>query len=446
MTVDAYISEYPSCKSIVDSVNTLLSPLNLKVDEIIKGAQSVKYKLNLPLDLKIQKKIMREEKTIKYALSSAIGTTDFSYGKDSTSVYFEMRSNDFKVVRFNDMKNICKSKSLYLVLGKDDSGKSVYTNLSKAPHILVGGTTGSGKSELLHTFIASLITGMPYTHAELIIVDPKRSEYSPYKNREHITLITEVSNAVNYLNDAVEIMEKRYAELERTKAKDIYRYTGTMQMHPIVIIIDELADLIQTYPEVEKPIVRIAQKSRACGIHLIIGTQSPRKTVVTGLIQTNTPTKIALHTADSLESRIILGKSGAESLLGKGDMIFHGNGAMSDIRIQSAFVDDNTKDQLALTLRTVVHNYVPKENKVWTRQDYYDYYKSIGYDLEGAIQRTHARNAMTSQSPKVYVRGNRIIYDDGSPKRKRNGIISSLIKLWNVIPIMFTSDQYPPKI
>lgn len=429
MTVEAYIKNHPSDKAIIESINTLLLPLNIKVDEIIKNAQSVKYKLNLPLDLMAQKKIMREEKAIKYAISSALGSSDFIYSKDAKSVYFEVKSDDFEIVKFNDLKDVCISNSLNLVLGKDENGNKIFTNLSKAPHILVGGATGSGKSELLHAFIASLIVGMPYTAAEIAIIDPKRSEYSVYRNRKHITLITEVDEALSCLNHAVNIMEERYAELERSYAKDIYKYTGTMDMHPLVIIIDELADLILTHPEVEKPIVRIAQKARACGIHLIIGTQSPRKTVVTGLIQTNMITKVALQTSDQLESRIILGKSGAEHLLGNGDMIFHKGGPTADIRLQSAFVDENTKRNLAATLPIRDNRPNMTSNNPVYRSD---------KDIHDAII-AEAREARVK-----YEREHNIT--PTPQKKKRVGLIGGLVNLFRVKPIMFMTNNYPPRI
>lgn len=425
-------------KQIIKNINQLFAPLGLKVNKVVEGAQNIKYKLYIPLDLNVAKKIMREEKNIRYTLPAALGTTDFIYGKDEESVYIEMRNDTFHVVDFNLLKPLCISNSLNLILGVDENGDSIYTDLSKAPHILVGGTTGSGKSELLHTFIASLIVGMPYTGVQLLIIDPKRAEYAPYKNRDRIRLITEMSKAVEYLNRSVAIMEKRYKELEKHKAKDIYKYNGDMDMHPIVIIIDELADLIMTYPEVEESIVRIAQKARACGIHLIIGTQSPRRNVVTGLIQTNMPTKIALHTADQIESRIILGRAGAEHLLGKGDMLFHANGALSDIRVQSAYVDENTKIELASTLAVVDYqenesheenNSSEKSHYTQRQREILDYYKSKGYDIEASLNRLHEEeNKKRHQKP------------------QRIGFIQRCINLWNTKPIMFRSDDYPPKI
>ena len=327
------------------NINTLFAPFGLRVTDVVTGAQNIKYKIALPLDLNTQGKVKRAENNIRFALSTALNTNDYSYGHDTDCVYIERRNDDFEVVKFGLFAEQMHTNKLMVALGKDENGQKVVTDLAKAPHMLVGGTTGSGKSELLHCFVASLIEGMPYTHVSLYIIDPKRAEFSPYKNCKSIRVITEMNQAVDYLNRAVEVMEQRYSELERTGAKDIYQYTGTM--YPIVIIIDELADLIMTYPQAEASIIRIAAKARACGIHLIIGTQSPRRDVVKGLIKSNIPTKIALHTSNQMESRIILDQGGAENLLGRGDMLFIENGSFTPVRIQSAYVDSTAKAALA---------------------------------------------------------------------------------------------------
>lgn len=327
------------------NINTLFAPFGLRVTDVVTGPQNIKYKIALPLDLSIQGKVKRAESNIKYALATALGTDEYSYGHDTDGVYIERRNDKFEVVKFGLFAEQMHTNKLMLALGKDENGEKVVIDLAKAPHILVGGTTGSGKSELLHCFVASLIEGMKYTDVSLLIIDPKRAEFSPYKNCKSIQVVTEMNIAVKCLEKAVQIMEERYLELEKTGAKDIYHYNGNM--YPIVIIIDELADLIMTYPQAESYIVRIAAKARACGIHLIIGTQSPRRDVVKGLIKSNIPTKIALHTSNQMESRIILDQGGAENLLGCGDMLYLANGSFAPIRIQSAFVDSRDKAVLA---------------------------------------------------------------------------------------------------
>ena len=332
------------------SINEIFAPLGLHVDDIIQGAQSIKYILNMPLDYKFQGKVRRAEKDIRYTLESVMGK-EFTYGRENNYVYVETKSDVFRTVPFKDFEKQMQQNKLLLALGTDTNGKKVYTSLEKAVHILVGGTTGSGKSELLHTFIASIITGKPYTNATLLIIDPKSSEYTPYKNTKSVTLVTDMDIAVRCLNKTVEIMQERYAMLEKAGVKDIAAYNNPLKMNHIIIVIDELADLILEHPEVEKPIVRIAQKARACGIHLIIGTQSPRRSVVTGLIAANMPTKIALKTSDQIESRIILNRKGAESLYGKGDMLYLGNGAFDTIRIQAAYISEQEKIEIGYKYR-----------------------------------------------------------------------------------------------
>ena len=401
MLVQEYINQHPEVNKEILDINTIFRPFNITVSEVLTGAQSVKYILRLPLDINIQGKIKRAETNIKYTLTSAIKGSEFTYGHEDNYVYIE-RPADFKPVYFNSFKeNLFQNKKLNLVLGTDSNGNKLTTNLSKAPHILVAGTTGSGKSELLHTFVCSLIKGMPYTHTELLIIDPKRAEFSPYKSCLSTQVITDMNIAASCLKRAVDIMEERYVELERSRAKDIYNYTGSKNMHPIVIIIDELADLIMSNPKVESDIVRIAQKARACGIHLIIGTQSPRRDVVTGLIKANIPTKIALKTTNQVESRIILDRGGAEKLLGKGDMLFLANGSFEPIRIQSAYITEQEKIDLA---------------------------KKFFFDKSKNETPTAPSKPTTYQKP------------------KRIGLIRALINLWNVKPIMFRTDDYPPKI
>ena len=334
----------------IDNINAVFAPYGLVVNDVIKTSQTIRYKLNLPLDVKLQGKLRRAAQDIECTLTTALHSNDISLVKDADALYVECKS-DFEIVPFHDyIDNVLSNSGLQLVLGQNTNGQKIITDLSKAPHILVGGTTGSGKSELLHSFIASLAYDMKKMPIELLIIDPKRAEYSAYKNCKNIKVITEMDEAVEYLHEAVKQMEYRYYELESNGAKDIYRYTGLMDMHPIVIIIDELADLMLSHKEIEKDIVRIAQKARACGIHLIIGTQTPRANIITGQIKANIPTKIALKTVNSLESRIILDRNGADKLCGKGDMLFLANGAFEPIRIQSAYVDDNDKNVIASML------------------------------------------------------------------------------------------------
>lgn len=405
----------------IKAINTILAPYGLEVNDVIKGSQVVRYKINLPLDVKTQGKIRRAANDIDYALSSVLKSNDVNFGKESDYLYIEKKS-DFEPVIFENHIDNLPAKGLYLLLGKDLEGTNRYTNLSKAPHMLVAGTTGSGKSELLHTFIASLIYRRAQNPCRLILIDPKRAEFAVYKNRNGIDLITDMNQAINKLSWAVDEMETRYKILEQNKCKDIYELNDP-NMYPYVIIIDEMADLLMHDKNAEKYIIRLAQKARACGIHLILGTQRPSREVVTGLIKANIPTRIALKTTDSMQSRIILDRSGADKLLGNGDMLFLGNGAFNPIRIQSAYVSQNTKEKIANALSYEEHIEQPTE-KAYTSNDLFDYYSKQGYDMADSFKRLHE----TKEEPK---------------KQKKVGLLKAF---FSIRPIMFQTDEYPPRI
>lgn len=401
----------------INNLNTLLSPLNLQVNGVVKGSQSVKYVINLPLDLNMQGRIKRTEATLKVAIPTAIGTTEFIYGRDDKSIFIEKRSDEFNVVKFENLISDLPESGLYLLLGQDDNGKPFYTDLRKAPHMLVAGTTGSGKSELLHTFIASLIYRREKNPCQLVIIDPKRSEFSMYENKNAVYLVTEMSEAVDKLKDCCEIMESRYRTIQAHHCKDIMQLNDP-SMLPIVIVIDELRDLLMQDKQAEQYIVRLAQKARACGIHLILGTQTPRADVLTGGIKANIPTKIALHTTNALESRIILGVNGAESLFGNGDMLYLGNGKLSLTRMQAAYINNDLKAQIANTIPSEVHTTTNHPQNF----DYYSYYAVQGYDLKGAMD--NYQEAIKNQ-----------------PKPKKVGFFKGICNLWNAAPCATVSDM-----
>lgn len=361
----------------IENLNTLFSQFGLKVDETITCAQSIKYRINLPLDLSIQGKLKKAESTLKYAIPSAIGTTEFIYGKDDKSIYIEKRSDTFNVVKFEKLIPGLPKYGLYLLLGTDSDGNPTYTNLRKAPHILVAGTTGSGKSELLHTFIASLVYRRNNNPCEIVIIDPKRAEYSMYENKNGVYLVTEMSEAVSKLERCCNIMEDRYRLIKENHCKDIDDLNDP-SIHPIVVVVDELKDLLMQDKRAEQYLVRLAQKARACGIHLILGTQTPRADVVTGAIKANVPTRIALHTTNALESRIVIERNGAEKLFGTGDMLYLGNGKLDVIRMQAAYISAERKEEIANTLPYEVH----ESQQAGDSFDYNSYFKSKGIDLE----------------------------------------------------------------
>ena len=247
---------------------------------------------------------------------------------------------------------------LMVALGKGVTGKSFFANLGKMPHLLIAGTTGSGKSVTVHNLILSLLYRNGPEDLRMIMVDPKRVELTLYNNIPHLLtpVIKEPKKAILALKWAAKEMERRYDLLEKHACRDIESYRKKIdgkkeaeKMPFIVIFIDELADIMQAYPrELESAIVRLAQMSRAVGIHLVLSTQRPSVNVITGLIKANIPSRLALQVASQIDSRTILDAPGAESLLGKGDMLYQGEGMSKPERMQCANVEeDQTKAVVA---------------------------------------------------------------------------------------------------
>jgi DNA segregation ATPase FtsK/SpoIIIE, S-DNA-T family len=243
------------------------------------------------------------------------------------------------------------SSPLTAVLGLDISGAPVVTDLKKMPHGLIAGATGSGKSVCINSILISLLYKASPHELKLLLIDPKMVELAPYNHIPHLVspVITDVKAATSALKWAVDEMERRYELFAHTGVRDINRFNELAEQHKrysdklpfIVIIIDELADLMMMSPaDVEESICRIAQKARACGIHLIIATQRPSVDVITGLIKANVPTRTAFSVSSQIDSRTIIDISGAEKLLGRGDMLFLENGSSKPVRLQGTFVSD----------------------------------------------------------------------------------------------------------
>ena len=239
-------------------------------------------------------------------------------------------------------------KPLLWPLGRDVAGQSVFADLAKMPHILIAGSTGSGKSIALHAFILSLLYKNTPSQLRFIIIDPKRVELTYYSNLPHLLapVITESKKAILALKWAVSEMDKRYDLLSKAGARDIGSYQKSVHfkenpMPYTVIVIDELADLMASYPrEMESLIIRLSQMARAVGLHLVVSTQRPSIDVITGLIKANITNRIALQVVSQFDSRTILDMSGAEKLLGKGDMLFLSSESGKPRRIQGAYVSE----------------------------------------------------------------------------------------------------------
>lgn len=257
-----------------------------------------------------------------------------------------------KEVFVNDKDN----SPLSVALGKDVSGESMFTRIDKTPHLLIAGSTGSGKSVCVNTIITSILLKNKPDKVKLIMIDPKMVELSIYDGIPHLltSVVTDPLKAADVLHKVVLEMESRYREFARTRVRNIEGYNKIAEKDPdykelpyIVVIIDELADLMMvSSKEVEESIARIAQKARAAGIHMIIATQRPSVDVITGVIKTNIPSRIAFAVSSSVDSRTILDKSGAETLLGKGDMLYLSADSSKPVRIQGAFLSDDEVEKV----------------------------------------------------------------------------------------------------
>ncbi|AKF94069.1 DNA translocase FtsK [Brevibacillus laterosporus] len=244
---------------------------------------------------------------------------------------------------------------LAIALGMDIGGEPIVADIKKMPHGLVAGATGSGKSVCINSIIISLLFKSTPEQVRLLLIDPKMVELAPYNNLPHLVtpVVTDAKQATASLKWAVEEMEKRYALFVEAGVRDIERYNQTTddELPYIVIIIDELADLMMVSPQdVEDCIIRIAQKARACGIHLLLATQRPSVDIITGNIKANVPTRLAFAVFSQIDSRTILDQSGAERLLGRGDMLFLESGA-APIRLQGNYVNDDEIDAVTSVIK-----------------------------------------------------------------------------------------------
>ncbi|WP_430784713.1 DNA translocase FtsK [Virgibacillus flavescens] len=265
----------------------------------------------------------------------------------------------FETSEFKDSKS-----PLTIALGLDIEGTPMITNIQKMPHGLIAGATGSGKSVCINTILISLLYKASHEDVKFLLIDPKMVELAPFNEIPHLVspVITDVKAATIALKWAVIEMEERYEKFVREGVRDVERYNQKMvkqgrsdeKIPFLVIVIDELADLMMVAPQdVEDSICRIAQKARACGMHLLVATQRPSVDVITGLIKANIPTRIAFSVSSQVDSRTIIDTSGAEKLLGKGDMLFVENGSGKSVRLQGAFVSDEEIERVTKHIRSI---------------------------------------------------------------------------------------------
>ena len=327
-----------------------------KVVQIAIGPTVVRYSLSISVGTKVSK-IKNLGNDLALALASQNSSVRIEAPIPGTSyIGVEIPNPMPNYVYAKDMvKKLKNEENLYelpLLLGKDITGRSIIKDLAKIPHLLVAGATGTGKS----VGVNSIITGLLYTktpdEVKFIMVDPKMVELSLYNGLPHLLnpVITDMELVSNALQWCIEEMNKRYRVLKQAKVKKITEYNkklGYSAMPYIVVIIDEMADLMLTVgTDVESKIQRLAQMGRAVGIHLILATQRPTVQVITGLIKANVPGRVAYAVATAMESRIILDQTGAETLLGNGDMLYKDNTTPKSIRIQGTLTDTKDTDSI----------------------------------------------------------------------------------------------------
>lgn len=321
-----------------------------RVAEINNGPAVTQYALETISGTKIAK-VTNLQNDIALALASPTGSVRIEApipGKSLIGIEVPNITTaivNFKSLLTSDVMKASKSK-LTISLGHDVSGLPRVADISKMPHLLIAGSTGSGKSVFLHSVLFSLLYRCSPAECKLILVDPKRVELVNYHDIPHllVPVITDAEKAPNAFRWAVTEMERRYKLFENAKVRNVNAYnelSGFQALPYIVIVVDELAELMALQPgEMERSICRLAQLSRATGIHLILSTQSPRVDVITGLIKANIPTRISFSVSSQIESRIIIDTVGAEKLLGKGDMLYVPHDTPKPSRIQGVFVSD----------------------------------------------------------------------------------------------------------
>ncbi|MFC1625854.1 DNA translocase FtsK [Patescibacteria group bacterium] len=330
--------------------------ITARVVEVNLGPAVTQYALEVALGTKLSK-ITALERDLALALAAPTGTIRIEApipGRSLVGIELPNKSPEFvplKKMMESDVMKTHKSK-LAVSLGFDVSGKPVVADISRMPHVLIAGQTGSGKSVCINSFLASILFRASPTEVKMIVVDPKRVELTGYNGIPHLLtpVIVDPEKVISALRWIMSEMERRYKLFAQAGARNIDGYnemSGFQALPYIILVIDELADIMLYSPvEVEDAITRIAQMSRATGIHMVLATQRPSVDVITGLIKANIPCRIAFGVASQVDSRVILDTQGAEKLLGRGDMLYLPPEQAKPIRIQGSYVSDKETDTL----------------------------------------------------------------------------------------------------
>ena len=321
--------------------------VNAKVTGVTRGPSVTRYELEPAPGVKVSSVVNLADDIALRLAAPGVRVEAPIPGKAAIGIEAPNVTNDMVSFReIVDCEDVRKSSSKLCVgLGKDIEGKVITIDLAKMPHLLVAGTTGSGKSVCVNTLLAGIMYKARPDEVKLILVDPKVVELTNYNGIPHllVPVVTDAKKAASALHWAVAEMERRYKSFADTRVRDIKAYNAQAEekMPYIVIVIDEMSDLMMVAKaDVEDAILRLAQKARACGIHMVLATQRPSVDVITGIVKANIPSRIAFAVSSLTDSRTILDMGGAEKLLGKGDMLYYPIGANKPSRVQGAFVSD----------------------------------------------------------------------------------------------------------
>lgn len=345
-----------SAEKLVDTLHSF--NVDATITDISRGPSVTRYELKPATGIRISKITTLTDDIALNLAATSIRIEAPIPGKAAVGIEVPNAiRNSVSMREIIDSPEFSRQKSkLSAGLGKDISGNCVFCDVAKMPHLLIAGTTGSGKSVCMNSIIVSILYRAKPDEVKFLMIDPKQVEFSKYVGIPHllVPVVTDARKASGALGWAVSEMLQRYAKFSETGVRDIEGYNKYVQKHDdmepmpkICIFIDELADLMMAAPkEVEDSICRLAQMARAAGMHLVIATQRPSVDVITGLIKANISSRIALTVSSQIDSRTILDSSGAEKLLGKGDMLYNPIGASKPIRVQGCFISDEEIEEL----------------------------------------------------------------------------------------------------